>query len=489
MTQAPVEILPEPGAFIGDRVVTDGSGGEHEHVYAATGRATKRVPLPGAHEIELAVGAARDALAVWRSMPRNQRRQLFLTLAAALRREADALGRITTIDSSVPKTMARTAAFEAADTFEYSAGWIDRIGGEVRPTWPEPTHDYTLDEPYGVVSATIPFNSPVHASAMVLGPVLAAGNTAVVKPPEISPFSVIRFGELFLEAGFPPGVVNFVPGPPQAGELLVRSPGVDKVFFMGSTKSAKYVMIAAAESGLKPLALELGGKSPVLVFEDADVDRAAEMTVRGGLGLGGQGCVLGTRLLVHAPVYDAFVEKAAKLAPELEVGDPALETTMIGPVVNERACERIMGVISQAVDEREGILVAGGHRLGGEFADGYFIAPTLFADVDHSTPLAREEIFGPVLAIIPFQTEEEGLRMANDSPYGLGAYIHSNDARRVHRLAASIEAGSVYVNGMPTTGIPPGVPFGGVKQSGFGRLGGIEAIREFTRPKNVTMFL
>ena len=260
------------------------------------------------------------------------------------------------------------------------------------------------------------------------------------------------------------------------------------MFFEGSTKSARYVLVAAAESGPKPVALELGGKSPAIIFDDADLDVAVASTIGGGFTMGGQGCVLGTRLLVQGSVYDEFVEKAAALASSITLGDPFQESTMMGPVVNSIACERIMGVISDAVEGGDGKFVTGGERLGGEFADGYFIAPTLFTDVDRSQ-IARDEIFGPVLSIIRFDDEADALRIANDSLYGLGAYVYSRDIGRVHRMADGIESGMVYVNGLSSGGPTPGLPFGGVKHSGFGRLGGIEAIREFTRPKAVMMFL
>jgi len=491
ITPAPMHLLPELGALIGDRVVTDGSGGEYEHAYAATGRLTKRVPLSGAHEVEMATTAAREALVVYKSMSMNERRCLLLRAAELVRKDTDLLGSLTTVDTGTPKIATDMAAEWGADFLEYNAAWVDRIGGEVRPAdQGRPVHAYTLDEPYGVIGAMTPFNAPIIATCMVLGPVLAAGNTIVVKPSHLAPYGILRLGELFLEAGYPPGVVNIVPGPGSpAGEALVRSPHTDKIFFEGATSTARKVLIAAAESGPKPVALELGGKSPAIIFDDVDLDAAVAATIGGGFTLGGQGCVLGTRLLVQGSVYDGYVEKAVALASSIVLGDPFAEATMMGPVVNALASERILDVISDAVETRQGKLVAGGERVGGELADGYFIAPTLFADVDDSAPIAREEIFGPVLSIIRFDDEADALRIANDSDYGLGAYVYTNDVGRVHRMTNGIESGIVYVNGSPSAGPTPGLPFGGIKHSGFGRLGGIEAIREFTRPKTVMMFL
>jgi len=487
----PLHLLPEPGALIGDRIVTDGSGGDYEHVYAATGQLTKRVPLSGTHEIEMAARAAREALSVWKAMPTGERRRLLLRSAELVRNDTDVLGSLTSIDTGTPKTATDVAAAWAADFLEYNAAWIDRLGGEIRPAdQGGPVHAYTRDEPYGVVGAMTPFNAPVIAASMVLGAVLAAGNTIVIKPSQLAPYAILRLGKLFLEAGFPPGVVNIVPGAGSpAGEALVRSPHIDKVFFEGATSTARKVLLAAAESGPKPVAMELGGKSPSIVFDDADVDAAVASTIGGGFTMGGQGCVLGTRLLVQASVYDDFVAKAATLTSSIVLGDPFAKDTMMGPIVNATGCERILDVISKALDGGQGKLVAGGQRMGGELADGYFIAPTLFADVDQSAPIAREEIFGPVLSILRFDDEAEALRIANDSDYGLGAYVYSNDVGRVHRMVAGIESGMVYVNGSPSAGPTPGLPFGGVKHSGFGRLGGIEGIREFSRPKTIMMFL
>jgi acyl-CoA reductase-like NAD-dependent aldehyde dehydrogenase len=438
----------------------------------------------------LATQAARDALPVWKSMSTDLRRRLLLRVAELIRKEADLLAALTTVDSGVPKVAARAAALWGADFLEYNAGWVDRIGGEVRPTSQgRHVHAYTRDEPYGVIGAITPFNAPVIATCMVFGPVLAAGNTIVVKPSSLAPYAVLRLGQLFLEAGFPPGVVNILPGTAHIGEALVRSPHVDKMFFEGSTKSARFVLVAAAESGPKPVALELGGKSPAIVFDDANLEAAVASVVGGGFTMGGQGCVLGTRLLVQSSVYDEFLERAASVAASVVVGDPFTESTMMGPMVNSNACERILGVITHAAASGQGRVIAGGRRLAGAHAGGYFIEPTIFADVDNAAPLARDEIFGPVLSVMRFETEDDAVRIANDSAYGLGAYVHSQDVGRVHRMAESLEAGVVFVNGMPSGGPTPGLPFGGVKHSGSGRLGGIEAIREFTRTKTVTLFL
>jgi len=314
-------------------------------------------------------------------------------------------------------------------------------------------------------------------------PALAAGNTVVVKPPELAPFGALRFAELALEAGIPPGVLNVVVGGAAAGDALVRHPEVDKVSFTGGCATARLVMAAAAET-LTPLTFELGGKSANIVFPDADLDGAASMAAMlGAVLLSGQGCALPTRLYVHDDVYDDVVARVVAQIEAVPVGDPFDPAVLMGPVVSERACERILGVIHRAVDEGAGTLLTGGERLGGALAAGYFVAPTVFGDVDHDSSLARDEIFGPVLSVLRFHDEDEVVDKANDSPFGLSAYLHTRDGARAQRIARRLDVGTVIVNGFP--GMSPGAPFGGVKQSGFGREGGRAGIEEFVRRKNV----
>ena len=314
------------------------------------------------------------------------------------------------------------------------------------------------------------------------GPALAAGNTVVAKPPELAPFGMLRFAELALEAGLPPGVLNVVVGGSTAGAALVGHSGVDKISFTGGTTTGRTLMELAARN-LTPLALELGGKSPNIIFPDADLTAAAKMAAFAGPALlSGQGCALPTRLYVHEDVYDQVVDTVVQLVTTMRVGDPLDPQTLVGPVVNEAAMHRILGVMARA--EAEGAtLLTGGSRLGGELADGWFVAPTIFGDVDHDSDLARTEVFGPVLAILRFKTEEEVLAKANDSEFGLSAYLHTQDADRIDRFIRRLDAGTVVVNGMGRT--TPAAPFGGTKQSGFGREGGRAGIEEMLRQKAV----
>ncbi|MBV9512016.1 MAG: aldehyde dehydrogenase, partial [Caulobacteraceae bacterium] len=365
----------------------------------------------------------------------------------------------------------------------YYAGWCDKLDGQVVSSYPLPGFDYILPEPYGVIAAIIPWNMPSVATSMKVVPALAAGNTVVLKPPEITPFVALRMAELAIEAGLPPGAFNVVPGGGAAGAALVRHPEVDKITFTGGGPTAKLVMAGAAEA-LKPLALELGGKSANLIFADANLDAAVPQSVMGCLGLSGQGCVNPTRMLVQESIYDEVADRVAAVVKAIRLGLPLDPATGMGPVINEAACTRILGVIERAKAEKAGQVVAGGARAGGELADGYFIEPTVFGRVDPASHLAREEVFGPVLAISTFKDEADALAKANNSVYGLGAYVHTRDFGRAHRLASQLEAGSVYINsGLPN--MSPTAPFGGVKTSGFGREGGRAGIEEFIRPKSI----
>ena len=479
VTQAPLNLLPSPGLLIGDQRIADPSGGVFDHVYAATGTLTSQVPLAGPEEIDRAVRAARAALPGWRSMPPDQRRELLYRAAVVLRDNADELAAISQIDNGMPVFAAAPGPLSAADQFSYYAGWADKITGDVVPTWPAQALDYVTHEPYGVVGIIIPWNGPVYAIGMTVAPALAAGNCVLLKPPELAPYAAIRLGELFLEAGLPPGVLNVVPAGPAGGEAMVAHPGIDKVHFTGSTATARKI-IHTAEQSLKPLGLELGGKSANIIFADADLNNAAMQAILGMQG-SGQGCINGTRVLVERSVYDDVLDLMQGILSTLEVGDPLTPSTFFGPVINATAADRIMGVIEAA--KAHSRLIAGGQRLGGDYADGFFIEPTVFADVDNSSSLAQDEIFGPVVAVIPFDSEDEAVRIANDSPYGLAAYIQTANLKRAHTVAQRLNVGNIWVNGF--FGLLTSAPFGGAKQSGWGRIGGREAIREFTQTKNV----
>ena len=481
ITDAPLSSAPPTALLIGSDRIDDSSAGEHQHIYPATGKPTVNVTLAGAREVDLAVRAARAALPTWKATPHDQRRRALIRFAELIRSNGEELGRLSTLDNGTPSLITAHAPMFAADFIEYNAGWADKIGGEVVPTWPAPALDYTIEEPYGVVGVIIPWNGPLISLSQTCGPALAAGNCVVVKPPELTPFVALRIGELALEAGIPPGVFNVVPGAAEAGDALVRHRGVDKVHFTGSGNTAKLILAAALDS-LKPVGLELGGKSANLIFGDADLPAAVAQAIGAVIQLSGQGCINGTRVLVEAPVYDEVVEMCTQYLSAIKMGDPLEPDTIMGPVVNAAAVDRIMGMIDRAKDS-SARLVLGGSRAGGDLADGYFIEPTVFADVQPDDYIAQNEVFGPVLSILRFEDEAQAIEIANSTEFGLAGYVWTKDLQRAHRASTGLEAGNIWVNGFFM--IPAGAPFGGVKQSGYGRLGGRDGIREFTRPKNV----
>jgi acyl-CoA reductase-like NAD-dependent aldehyde dehydrogenase len=479
--------LPRHPVIIGDQRRERGSGAVHRHVYPANGQSTGEVQLASAADVDQAVQAARAAFPSWRALSGDRRRDLMLRMAVAFEQHTKELAALSVIENGSSSMVGPFIVMDAAQKFRYFGGWADKIQGETIATWASPAHNYVAYEPYGVVGAIIPWNGPLFAATMVMAPALAAGNCVVVKAPELAPYSVMRLGELFLEAGFPPGVVNMVAGGADVGAAMVAHPGIDKIQFVGSGATAKKVLRAAAET-LKPCGLELGGKSAVIVFADADLQQAARRGLSGAISASGQGCVNGTRLLVERPIYEPYLKMLQAIAGHIKVGDPQAPDTILGPIISEASVQRIVGMVDNAVKNDGARLVAGGTRLGGEYADGYFLPITIIADVDHQSALAQHEVFGPVLAVTPFDTEEQAIALANGTNYGLGAYIHTENLRRAHHVANQMQAGMVQVNGSGE-GMQPFAPFGGMKQSGYGRLGGEQGLREFLQIKNVWMNL
>lgn len=469
--------LPRLTLFIGKDRLT-GSGHGVTHHYAGTGQPSGDVRLGSADDVDAAVSAARAALPGWRSMDPTARRNIMLRAAALLVDRIDRLAFLSTVDTGLTQATVRAAVMTAAEWLIYYAGWIDKAVGQLVPT-DHGALDYVRYEPYGVIGIIVPSNSPV--SGMILGPVLAAGNCAVLKPSELTPYTMAEYAQVYLDAGLPTGVLNVVPGDAIAGEALVRHCGIDKIHFTGSgVVGAKVASIAAGL--LKPSSLELGGKSANLVFSDANLDLAADLAMRAIVRQSGQSCVAGTRILVHESIADELLEKTISRTQQQKIGNPMAADSIVGPVITAVSCARILSVIDQAVAQGQGQLALGGHRVGGKLSGGYFISPTIFSDVRNDSAIAVEETFGPVISFIRFRNDDEAVALANASKFGLAAYIQTTDLGRAHRTAEQLDVGNVWING--TRGIVPGGPFGGAKQSGFGRLGGLNGLREFSRSKN-----
>jgi acyl-CoA reductase-like NAD-dependent aldehyde dehydrogenase len=481
------QIIPRHAVIIGDQKTERGTGSVQRHVYPANGQTTCEITLAGLQDVEMAVQSARTAFPAWRALSGDKRRDLMLKMASVIDQHAKELAELSTLENGSPSFMTSFIPADAAQKFRYFGGWADKIQGETIGSWAGPAHNYVAYEPYGVIGAIVPWNGPLFAATMVMAPALAAGNCVVVKAPELAPFTVMRLGELFLEAGFPPGVVNMLAGGPDTGAAIVSHPGIDKVQFVGSGATAKKVLRSAADT-LKPCGLELGGKSAVIVFGDADLQQTARRGLGGAISVSGQGCVNGTRLLVERPIYEQYLKMLQGIAPHIKVGDPLDATTMMGPVISEASVQRILGVIDNAVKRDGARLVLGGERLGGDYAEGYYLPLTIIADVDSKASLAQHEVFGPVLAVTPFDSEDEAIALANGTAYGLGAYIHTQNLRRAHHVASQMQAGMVHVNGSGE-GMQPYAPFGGMKQSGYGRLGGEKGLHEFLQARNVWMNL
>ncbi|MCB2061315.1 MAG: aldehyde dehydrogenase family protein [Novosphingobium sp.] len=476
------DMLPRSTLIIGDKVEEQGSGGKIAHVYPGNGSVTREITMAGPDDVDRAVAAARAALPEWKAMPGDQRRNLLFRLAELLEAKSMDFAPSLISENGSIAMAAPFMGYDAAQKFRYFGGWTDKIHGRTVPMWGAPAHDYVTYEPYGVVGVIVPWNGPLFAATMVMAPALAAGNCIVLKSPDLAPYSAMKLVELMLEAGFPAGVVNLITGAADVGEAMVSHPGIDKIQFIGSGNTARKVLANAAQS-LKPCGLELGGKSAVIVFDDADLGQAAQKGISGAVSANGQGCVNGTRLLVQRSIYEPYLQALTAVAGHIVVGDPMDQSTMMGPVISEAALQRISGMIERG-EEEGGRLVCGGERMGGDHADGFFLPITVLADVPNDSEIAQHEVFGPVLVVSPFDTEEEAITLANGTDYGLGAYVHTQNLRRAHYVTSQLDAGMIHVNGSGEA-MQPNAPFGGYKHSGHGRLGGVEGLHAFLQPKNI----
>jgi aldehyde dehydrogenase (NAD+) len=461
------------------------SGKTFDSINPATGEILAQVAEGDAADIDKAVAAARRAFdGPWRQVKPFDRQALLLKLADLVEQHFDELSLLDTLDMGAPISRTSTMKRRVLGMLRYYAGMATALHGEtVENSLPGEIFSYTLKEPVGVVGAIIPWNGPLGASVWKIGPALATGCTVILKPAEEAPLTALRLGELILEAGVPPGVVNIVPGyGDTAGAALARHPGVDKVAFTGSHITGQKIVEASA-GNLKRVSLELGGKSPDIVFADADLDGAVPGAGMAVFANSGQICSAGTRLFVERRIYDEFVGRVADFGKSLRVGNGADPQTQIGPLVSEQQLERVTGYLS--IGRQEGArALAGGERVTeGPLAKGYFVPPTVFADVRDDMRIAQDEIFGPVISAIPFEDIDEVVRRANATPFGLGSGVWTRDVSKAHRLAKTIRAGSVWVNCYQA--MDPAMPFGGYKMSGYGRESGLQHLEEYLNVKAV----
>ncbi|MBN3455988.1 MULTISPECIES: aldehyde dehydrogenase family protein [Mycolicibacterium] len=453
-----------------------------DHIYPATGRPNGTVTLAGAREIDHAVRAAAEAQREWVALTVDRRRDLLIDLADVVHDRLDELAGLNVADYGVPISFAGTALL-LERFLRHFAGYVDKPHGVSTPVNGSFDINLVEREPYGVVAVLTPWNGALAVAASCAVPALAAGNAVVLKPSELAPFAAQRFGELCAEAGLPAGLVTVVPADAEGGEALVRHAGVGKISFTGGGTTARKVLQSAA-TNLTPVVTELGGKSANIVFDDADLDLAATLSAhQGPLMQSGQSCACASRILVHDTVYDEFLEKFVAVVAAAKVGDPTDPATVFGPMISRSAADRILATIETAVSTGAGELLLGGNRIGGALADGYFIEPTVFGGVDNASALAQTETFGPVVSVMRFRDEDDAVRIANDTPYGLNAFVQTTDLNRAHRVARGLESGSVWINQF--SDISPQGPYGGYKQSGFGRTGGLEGLREFQQVKNI----
>ncbi|KAJ3060822.1 hypothetical protein HDU98_003225 [Podochytrium sp. JEL0797] len=471
--------------FINNEFVPSVSGKRFDTVCPNTGEVICSVAEAQAEDVNIAVRAAEAAYkTTWSKTTPAERSRLLNNLANLIDRDAEKLAAIEAYDNGKPFAQALAADVALlAGHFRYFAGWADKIDGRTVDVNSD-TQAYTRHEPFGVVGQIVPWNFPLLMIAWKISPALAAGNTLVLKTSEKTPLSALKLAQLIVEAGFPAGVVNFLSGfGPVAGEAITRHPDIRKVSFTGSTAAGRKVMLAAAESNLKKVSLELGGKSPNIVFNDADMARAVDSCVTGFVFNQGQVCCAGTRVFVQEDIYDEFLEKLIAATAAKKVGPSFEEDSAVGPLVDKIQFDNVMRFLEQG--KKEGAKVAfGGHRIGTE---GFFVSPTIFTEVHEEMKIVKDEIFGPVICVMKFKTVDEVIERANNTEFGLAASIHTTNVSTAMRVSNALQAGTVWVNCHNV--FNASVPFGGYKQSGFGSDGGAEAIREYVKTKAVTIAL
>lgn len=455
-----------------------------ENINPATMEKICDVASGGAKEVEMAVKAAKDAFPKWSKTPAKERAKIMRRFGELIDQNVDKIAELETLDTGLPIHQTRNVLIpRASHNFDFFAEVCTRVNGHTYPV-DDQMLNYTLHQPVGVCGLVSPWNVPFMTATWKTAPCLALGNTAVLKMSEFSPLTANELGRLALEAGVPEGVFNVIQGYGHtAGDALVRHPDVRAVSFTGGTATGQKIM---SNAGIKKYSMELGGKSPVLVFNDADWQRALDASLFTIFSLNGERCTAGSRIFIQEGIYDEFVAQFAERAKRIKVGDPQNYDTQVGAMINRGHYDKVTGYIKIGMDEGATLLAGGLERPAGlpeHLAKGNFIQPTVFADVDNNMRIAQEEIFGPVVCLIKFKDEAEAVRLANDVEYGLASYLWTSDLTRAHRVAAQIEAGMVFINSQNVRDLRQ--PFGGVKQSGTGREGGEYSLEVFTEVKNI----
>ncbi|MGW1750748.1 aldehyde dehydrogenase family protein [Streptomyces sp. NPDC002092] len=477
----------EPGRlFVGGQWREAADGARTEVVDPSRGAVVTTVAEAGAADVDAAVRAAREAFdgGAWSGLSGRERGRILHRVAELIRENADELAHLESLDVGKPISLCHAVDItNAANDYEHFAALAYSLDGAVRDT-PMNALAYTKREPIGVVAAITPFNFPLILAGSKIGPALAAGNTVVHKPADETPLSALYMAKLLQQAGVPDGVVNVVTGTgPVAGEALLRHRGVDKVAFTGSTAIGRHVASTAGEA-LKPVTMELGGNAAHIVFEDADLEKAVGAIIKAFVFNTGQFCMGGPRLLVARPVHSTLLGILAEAVPGVPVGDPRNPETVVGPMAGEKHLKKVEEYVDIARKEG-GRIVCGGERL--DLDGGYYYRPTVIADLSNDSRVVQEEIFGPVLTVQPFDSEDEAVELANSTPYGLASGIQTSNLARAHRIADRLQAGIVWINDWAM--LDPAVPFGGVKDSGFGREYGPEALAAYTKVKSVVVSL
>ncbi len=476
----------EQQLYISGQYVAASSGETFDSINPATGEVLAKVQCASQADVDRAVASAAEGQKVWAAMTAMQRSRILRKAVDILRARNDELAELETLDTGKPLSETRYVDIvTGADVLEYYAGLIPAIEGEQIPLR-ETSFVYTRREPLGVVAGIGAWNYPIQIALWKSAPALAAGNAMIFKPSEVTSLTALKLAEIYTEAGLPAGVFNVLTGSGrEVGQWLTEHPGIEKVSFTGGTITGKKVMASASSSSLKEVTMELGGKSPLIVFEDADLDRAADIAVMANFYSSGQVCTNGTRVFVPRMLQARFESKVLERVKRIRLGDPLSDATNFGPLVSYAHMESVLSYIEKGRSEGARLLIGGARVTDGDYAKGAYVAPTVFTDCTDAMTIVREEIFGPVMSILIYDSEEEVIRRANDTDYGLAAGVVTRDLNRAHRVIHKLEAGICWIN---TWGESPAeMPVGGYKQSGVGRENGLVTLGHYTRIKSVQL--